>query len=384
MASRNFFELPERHRLVQGGRARLGLRAAPGRGGVPDALDELTQVLGGGAAAAADEGEAVVPDEGVLRVGQLGRGQRVVRAVFGQHRQARVGHAGQRDARVPGQEAQVLAHLGRARGAVQADHVDAERLQRGQGGADLGAEQHGAGRLDGHRDDQRHGVAGGLHGPAGGDDGGLGLEQVLRGLHEQRVGAAGEQALGVLLVGVPDGAEGGVAEGGQLGAGSHRAEHPALLPGAAGELVGHLTGDPGTGLGQLGDAFGDVVLAEGGEVGAEGVGLHAVHTDVEVRGVDRTDDVRARQVEDLVAALEILEVLERGVLRLEHGAHGSVGHDHPGGQGVSERGHTGPAVSGRGRRQRGHEKGSLKCDGCRLCGFPDSRKASGEGRTAPA
>ena len=33
---------------------------------------------------------------------------------------------------VPGEVAQVLAHLGGAGGAVEADHVDAERLERGQ------------------------------------------------------------------------------------------------------------------------------------------------------------------------------------------------------------------------------------------------------------
>ena len=34
------------------------------------------------------------------------------------------------------------------------------------------------------------------------DDGGLGLEQVLAGLDQERVGPAGEQARGLLLVGV--------------------------------------------------------------------------------------------------------------------------------------------------------------------------------------
>ena len=190
--------LAERDRLVERGGARLGARVARGGRAVPDPLDDLPQVLGRRAAAAADEGEAVVADEVLLRVGQLAGAERVVGAVLGQHRQAGVGHAGQRDAGVAGQVAQVLAHLGGAGRAVQADHVDAERLQRRQRGADLGAEQHGAGRLDRHRDDQGDVGAGRLHRAAGADDGGLRLQQVLGGLHEQRVGAAGEQALGVL------------------------------------------------------------------------------------------------------------------------------------------------------------------------------------------
>ena len=40
-------------------------------------------------------------------------------------------------------------------------------------------------------------------------------------------------------------------------------------------------------------------------------------------------------VEDLVAALEVLEVLERRILRLQHGAHRTAGHHHTGGERVS-------------------------------------------------
>lgn len=351
-----------------------------GRGGASDPLDDLAQMLGGGAAAAADEREAVLAYEGLLGVGEFRRRERVVGAVAAEDRQARVGHAGQLNARVAGQVAQVLAHLGRSGGAVQPDHVDAERFQRGERGADLRAEQHGAGRLDRHRHDERDLVPGRLHGPAGGQDGGLGLQQVLGGLHQQRVGAACEQALGVLLVRVTDDIEGGVAEGGQLGAGAHRAQHPALAAVARGELVRRLAGDAGTGLGQFGDALGNVVFTQGGEVRAEGVGLHAVDARVEVLGMHRADDVRTGHVEDLVAALQLLEVVQCGVLRLQHGAHRSVGDHHSGGQRLTERGRTGPAVGGRGQWRRGHLRGSLGCDGCRLCTPPWISRG---GRTSP-
>jgi hypothetical protein len=85
---------------------------------------------------------------------------------------------------VPGQEAQVLAHLGRAGRAVHADHVDAERLEGGQRGADLRAEQHRAGQLDGHLRDQRDRLPGGGHRAAGADHRRLDLQQVLGGLDE--------------------------------------------------------------------------------------------------------------------------------------------------------------------------------------------------------
>jgi hypothetical protein len=123
-------------------------------------------------------------------------------------------------------------------------------------------------------------------------------------------------------------------------------------------LVGDLAGDARTGLGELEYAFGDVVLPQGREVRAERVRLDAVDADREVLLVDRADDVGAGDVQDLVAALEVLEVLEGRVLRLEHGAHRAVGHDHTGGQGFTEGVGSGPAggAGGRdGRWQRGHE-----------------------------
>lgn len=84
--------------------------------------------------------------------------------------------------------AQVLAHLGRPGGAVEADHVDAERLERGQGGADLQAHQHRAGGLDGDVD-QIDRVTPASAIALGSDDGGLGLEQVLAGLDLEGVDA---------------------------------------------------------------------------------------------------------------------------------------------------------------------------------------------------
>ncbi len=148
--------LPERHTLVQRRRTRLRARVALHRGQLPHPLHQPPQMLRRRAAAAAHQRQPVLPHERLLRVRQLGRGQRVVGAVLGQLGQAGVRHARQGDAGVARQVAQVLAHLGGAGRTVQADHVDAQRLQRGQGGADLGAEQHGAGGLHRHRHDQRN------------------------------------------------------------------------------------------------------------------------------------------------------------------------------------------------------------------------------------
>ena len=278
-----------------------------------------------------------------MGVGELRRAQRVVRAVRGEHGQAGVRLAGNGDPGVRGQVAQVLAHLAGAGGAIQPDHVDAERLKRGQRRGDLAAEQHGPGGLDRDlRDDQR--VRGHApDGPLGADDGRLGLQQVLAGLDDQRVGAAAQQGLGVDLVGVAQLAERGVAEGGQLGARADRAEHPARA-GRRGPAVCGGSGEPGGRLGQLGDPLRDPVLAEVAQVGAERVGGDAIRARFEVSVVDPGHDVGPGYVQDLVAALVAAEIVNGGIARLEHRAHGPVGHHDSLGEGGPKRAHCRPSV----------------------------------------
>jgi hypothetical protein len=81
--------------------------------------------------------------------------QRVERAVGRQLRQPRIRHTAHADLRMPGQVPEVLAHFRRTGRAVETDQVDAERLQGGERGADLRAEQHCAGGLDRHMHDHR-------------------------------------------------------------------------------------------------------------------------------------------------------------------------------------------------------------------------------------
>ena len=315
--------------LVERGDPGLGPWPPGGERPAPHPVNQRGQVLGGGAAAAAHQGEPELGGERLVRVSELAGGQRVVGAVGGEHRQARVGHAGDRDARMAGQIPQVLAHLPRAGGAVEPDQADAERFQGGERGTDLAAEQHRAGRLDGHVGDQRDVAgAGRRHRPPGADDRRLRLQQVLAGLDHDRVHPAAQQAGHVVLVGVAQVGEAGMAEGRQLGAGADRAEHPPGAAAGAGR-VGGRAGDPGPGLGQLLGPLLDPVFPQVAEVGAERVGGDAVHPGREVGVVDGPDDVRPGEVEDLVAALMAVEVAEGDGAGLEHGAHGPVGHDDP-------------------------------------------------------
>ena len=63
-----------------------------------------------------------------------------------------------------------------------------------------------------------------------------------------------------------------------------------------------------------------------------------VDPDREVGVVHRTHDVGAGDVEDLVAALVALEVVELQVVGLQHRAHGAVGDDDAGGERTTQGG----------------------------------------------
>ncbi|ALV41971.1 hypothetical protein AU252_13045 [Pseudarthrobacter sulfonivorans] len=104
-----------------------------------------------------------------------------------------------------------LAHLVRSGGAVQADGVDAERLERGECRADLGSHQHGSGGLDGHLDEDGEPDAAGHDGLLAAVDRGFGLQEVLARFDEEGVrspvdealGLQGEGLLEVVVAGVP-------------------------------------------------------------------------------------------------------------------------------------------------------------------------------------
>ena len=190
--------------------------------------------------------------------------------------------------------------------------------------------------------------AGRLQRAACAEDGRLGLQQVLRGLHQQCVGAAGDHALGVLLVGV---AQRRVRRRGPASAAS--CPGPSSPAPSAGGRRPRRTRPPRRGRSARPSRrarrsrSGMSYSAQRGVVGAEGVGLHAVHAGLEVGAVDGPHDVGAGHVQDLVAALELLEVLQRRVLRLNHRAHRPVRDHHALGERLTQG--VLPAVSGRRR-----------------------------------
>ncbi len=254
--------------------------------------------------------------------------------------QAGVGDARDRHAGVGGEVAEVLAHLDRAGGAVDADDVGLQRVDGGQGGGDLRARQHAAGELDGDLHLQRHLAAVGPHGPAGAVDGRLDRQEVEEGLDDEQVGAALDEAVGLDLVLVAHLGVADLAEGGELGAGTDRAGDPA---GPVGRRVagGDLLGDAGGGHVQLVGPVGDAVLGERQPEAAEAVGLDDLAADVEVGGVEPRDELGPGDHEQLVAALEVgaAEVVGGEAGGLDAGAHGAVVDDDPFTGGVEEVAH---------------------------------------------
>ena len=238
--------------------ARLPVGLAGGGREARAPLDHGAEVLGRGAAAAPDHGDAVFGDEPGVVLGELLRGEVVVHPAFDHRGQTGVGQDRDRSAGPLRQVAQVLAHLGRAGGAVEADDVGLECVDGGERGADLGAHEHAAGGLDGDLHLQGDLPAGRGHGPPAPDDGGLGLEQVLDGLDDEEVDTAFEQSLRRLLVAVPQVGESDLAEGCDLRPRPERTGHPSIRT----HRAGHIAGDARRGAGELPGAVAEAVLGE--------------------------------------------------------------------------------------------------------------------------
>src|SRR5215218_3359609 len=117
--------------------------------------DNLSQMLRSRTTATAHEAESELADKLLQGVSKLDRLKRVRRTVSSQLRQAGVRHATHADLSMPGKVPQVLTHFRWSGCAVQTNQVDAEWLQRGKRGTDLGAEQHRPRGLDCHMHDHR-------------------------------------------------------------------------------------------------------------------------------------------------------------------------------------------------------------------------------------
>ena len=289
---------------------------------------QFCDVLGRGAAAAAHDRDAVLDHEALEPCGEVARAKRIAGLALDQLGQAGVRQHRDRPRPAARQIGHVLGHLLRAGGAVQADDRHVERADDGRRRADVGADQHGAGGLDGDLDHERQLAAGFAHRAARAVDRCLGLERILAGLAQDHVGAAGDQASGLHRERILERAVGNVAERGQAGAGPDRTDHearPAVVREAGDRLVSQLR----AALIDLERPLRQLELAERDWRTAEGVGLDGIGAGAQIAEVDVRNHVRAGEIEHLGAVLLVPEVgFDRQVARVDLGAHGTVEQQH--------------------------------------------------------
>ncbi len=186
---------------------------------VPYFFYQQFQVGGGGAAAAADDGDVVFGDEFVERLGKRFRFERVNGLPIHIERQPGVGDARNGQFCPFAEDADGFAHVFGAGGAVQADDVNRQVFEDGDGGFDVGAEQHAPAGVEGHLALNRQVDAGLFKGFGDAVNGGFDLEDVLRGFDEKQVHPAANQTDGLLAEDIGQLIEGDVGEFGVIGGG---------------------------------------------------------------------------------------------------------------------------------------------------------------------
>ena len=213
---------------------------------------------------------------------------------------------------------------------------------------DLAGQGAPAGVGDGAGDDHRPPPAALLEHRLDGEDRRLGVQGVEDRLDEDQVRPTVEQAVGGLGVRRHELVEGHVAGAGVVDVGRDgrrprgRAERagdvPLLVRRLRGRLVGDPAGEPGGLEVELVGQLLHAVVGQRDRVGVEGVGLDDVGAGGEVLAVDRRDDVRLGDRQQVVVALEVARPVRealaavarlRGPVALDRRAHGAVDHQDP-------------------------------------------------------
>eukprot|EP00053_Salpingoeca_punica_P018065 m.175524 g.175524 ORF g.175524 m.175524 type:complete len:1311 (+) comp17350_c0_seq2:4566-8498(+) len=313
---------------------------------VLELVADVADVVGRSAAAAADNVEQAVARKVQQQIRGLAR--RLVVRAHGVG-QAGVGVADGVGGRRAGNLLDVRAHVLGAKRAVEAE---TQRLcvrdAEGKGLRGLAAERAAAAVGDGAGDEDGHTqlrllLKELLHG----EDGSLGVERVKDRLDEEDVRAAVEQTAGLLRVGRGNLLKGDVAEGRVLDrgrdgeravGGAERAADEALALALLLDLVAGLAREHGSLEVQAVDDVLEAVVGLRDRGAAEGVGLDKVRAGIQVGLVDGLDDVRAREGEEVVVALQRLlmrsklraaEVLLLQLVLLDGGAHGAIDEEDP-------------------------------------------------------
>ena len=196
----------------------------------------------------------------------------------------------------------MLLHLLRAGGAVEPEHINREGLQDGDNSRNIRSHQHRAGGFHRHRHHQGTPLAAAAEGLLNALQGRLDLQHVLAGFDDEQIHIAGNQAFGLLAIGLLEDIKAHMPQGGQFGRGTHGARHKAgFLWGAEG--IGHL---PGQFRRQLVEGEGlvfEAVFGQHNGSGTKGVGFDHIATHLQELAMDRLNHIGAGHHQVLVAAL---------------------------------------------------------------------------------
>ncbi len=315
--------LTEWHAHVQAGGRGNVLRHSGERGALADDIHHTLQVGRRRAAAAPDDVYAMLFHEVPVVLGQLVRSQKVPRPTALQVWQAGVRKAREGLPAGAAEEMHVLHHLLGPGGAVQSDHVQVVGVQGGQRRGDLRPQEHGPGGL--HRDlhHEREPPTRRGHGVAAPDDGCLGLEKILTGLDQEDIGAAVHQPPRLLGAHGHQIVKADLSQGWQTRSGADGSHDEAGMV-RRGESRRHLVGQASRRVIDLVRLLRQAVLTQDEPAGSEGVGLDGVAAHLQEAGVDLSDDLRARQDQELVAALLPFKIVRGEVAILNGGPHGTI------------------------------------------------------------
>ena len=103
------------------------------------------------------------------------------------------------------------------------------------------------------------------------------------------------------------------------------------------ERVGSLARNFSTCESQLVDSVFDSIFSQICPVGSKGICFNRIYADSEIGIVDRSDEVRSCDIENLIAAFVVLKIFEGWIRRLQHGAHSAICNHSSGGESLTQK-----------------------------------------------
>jgi hypothetical protein len=291
-------------------------------------VDDEPQMVGGSAAATADEADLELFDHLAETAGHRFGLHRENGETVDVDRDTGVGDDGNGFGGVLAEVAGGFAHVVGAGGAVETDDVNGKVFEDVEGGGDVGAEEHAAGGVEGDGAVDGEVFAGFFADAEDGVDGGFEFEDVLDGFDDEDVGAAVDETADLIEEEIDDLLESVLTEhrvlgGGEETGGADGAGDEAGVSGGA-VVLRDAAGEFGGGAIELVGLVAEAVFLQLDFAAAEGVGFEDVDAGVEVAGVDVFDDGGVDEDEVVVAALFAAVVFGSELEVEDGGAHGAV------------------------------------------------------------